>query len=159
MAEDLRQQIDVACVAHGDAEVPVGLGRVEFGRDAADLAQGVQRGAHDADQGLGARGRLHALGRAHEQRVAQLLAQLGKPDADGRLAESQLLCGRSDAALGIEHVEQTQQLGFGQGLERRIRHDLFKFSMTDIVIIAFNLDPCLSRMNARRKDVPRRVFP
>ncbi|MGF6298804.1 cytidylate kinase [Paraburkholderia sp. WC7.3d] len=57
-----------------------------------------------------ARRRRHALRRAHEQRVAERLAQAFERAADGRLRNKQPLRGTRDAALFQQRAEAQQQV-------------------------------------------------
>ena len=119
LRQDPRQQGDVAGIAQAEAKQPLGGGGLEGDLPGYQPAQGFEHLATGGDQGLGLGRGLHAARRAHEQRIAQLLAQLAQPEADGGLALTQLFGGPGHAAGAIEHLEQHQQLGFGQAVRRQ----------------------------------------
>ncbi|MOA22735.1 hypothetical protein D3C78_1433140 [compost metagenome] len=105
----------MAGVADTQAKAPLRGARHEVDFPGGQAAQRLQHFPARPDQRIGLGRRGHAGWRAHEQWVVQLLAQAAQPDADGRLALAQLF-GRAGHATGVvEHIEQLQQLGFGQG--------------------------------------------
>lgn len=59
--------------------------------------------------------RLHAAAHAHQQRVAEQLAQAVERVAHRRLAEGQALGGTGDIALAQQGVEHTQQVEIERG--------------------------------------------
>jgi hypothetical protein len=82
-----------ADIGHGDREAARAGERIE----GAALVQGQrdlgQRGAHGLGQACGKRRRLHALPGAHEQLVAEQLAQARQRVADGRLRQAEAARG------------------------------------------------------------------
>jgi len=84
-------------------------GRHEALRGGKQQLEPAQRLLCQRGQLQGARSRHHAAGHAHEQLIAQRLAQAGQGVAEGRLAEVQPGRGAGDAALGHQRVKNHQQ--------------------------------------------------
>jgi len=61
----------------------------------------MQHIADRSDQGIDARRRQHALGRANEEWINELLPEFAEADRDCRLAETQFLGGARHMAIGI----------------------------------------------------------
>jgi len=76
----------------------------------ADWGQQFQCLFYLGQQAFHARRSLHAGRRAHEQRVAEVLAQMVQADADGRLAQADVLHRARDAAAAVDFL-QDQQVG------------------------------------------------
>lgn len=96
-------------IGHGDHESRGGrLGIELVGRECAfQMLQGL---AYHRPQGLGARRGLHALSLAHQQLVAQDLAQPAHGIADRRLGDAELVRCAREAALGHDLIEDAQQI-------------------------------------------------
>ncbi len=94
----------------GDREGTAGRAGLEglwLGEGAVDLAE---RAADGSDQLLGAGRREHASRRAHQQRVAEELAEAAQGMAHRRLGEADPRRGAGDAALDDERLEDDQRL-------------------------------------------------
>jgi len=59
------------------------------------------------------RGRIHAAGRAHEQRIAELAAQAPERAAHRRLRQPHLRRGARHAAVAEQRLEHRQQIEVG----------------------------------------------
>ncbi|MPN10931.1 hypothetical protein SDC9_158228 [bioreactor metagenome] len=96
-------------IGHGDHERGGGrLGIELIGCECTlQMLQGL---AYHRPQGLGTRRRLHALSLAHQQLVAQDLAQPAHGIADRRLGDAELVRRAREAALGHDLVEDAQQI-------------------------------------------------
>jgi hypothetical protein len=95
-------------IGHGDHERGGGrLGIELIGCGTPPDAAGL---AYHRPQGLGARRGLHALSLAHQQLVAQDLAQPAHGIADRRLGDAELVRRAREAALGHDLVEDAQQI-------------------------------------------------
>ena len=114
--EDLHQwryQHGTRRICHCQHEGGVGCRRVEIARRER-LLQLRERGAHRRPERLRARRGLHALAAAHQQFVAQRIAQPAQGVAHGRLGERQRLGGACQVAFrhhGVEHAQQVQVEG------------------------------------------------
>ena len=123
MGEQPRQQRDVARIGHADPEGALRAAGIERRLAAGQAPQQRQRFARRADERVGARGGLHAGRRAHEQRVVPMPAQLGEPDAGGRLAQGEPLRRAGHALGAVDLVEQHEHPGVtGNGVEGGV-HD------------------------------------
>lgn len=106
----LGQHDHLADVGHVDAEHPVGMRRVEIlllRQRAADAFDRVLQRQADLQR---ARRRHHALGGAHEERVAERGPQAVQCVADGRLRQAQMRCRAGRAPAGQDSLEHEQQV-------------------------------------------------
>ncbi|OMP13403.1 hypothetical protein COLO4_01743 [Corchorus olitorius] len=125
-AEHGRNQRGGRGVGHGQHKGGGGGGGVEFAWRQRVL-QLLQRLADHGPQRQRARRGLHALALAHQELVAQRLAQAAQRIAHGRLGDGQLVGRPREAALRHHLVEDAQQVqiqcaevqgGHGRGSER-----------------------------------------
>ena len=94
-----------------DAELAVGGARVEVAALLQGLPQGCERLRDRLREGERAGSRLHAVGAANEQRIAQNVAQPGQGVADRRLRQAELLGDRGQLAVpecAIQHHQKRQ---------------------------------------------------
>ena len=96
-------------VVGGDREAAVGGRRVEGSGRLEPLFERQQRRAERPGEGEGALGGGHATALAHQERVAEELAEMGERVAHGRLGEAEACPGAAHTALGEEHVEDGEQ--------------------------------------------------
>ena len=111
MGEQPRQQRDVARIGHADPEGALRAAGIERRLAAGQAPQQRERFARRADERVGARRGLHAGRRAHEQRIVPMPAQLGEPDAGGRLAQGEPLRRAGHALGAVDLVEQHEHPG------------------------------------------------
>ncbi|MNT52093.1 hypothetical protein D3C72_1891000 [compost metagenome] len=118
VVEDAGQQGDMAGITDAQAKATLGRGRNELRLPGSQAPQRFQYLAAWPDQLVCPRGRGHAPGGAHEQRVVQFFTQAPQPDTHGRLTLAELFSATGHATAVIKHIEQLQQLGIRQGIER-----------------------------------------
>ena len=75
-----------------------------------ELLDLLQRRTNRAFQGQGTRGGAHAPAHAHQQRVAQQVAQARQGIAHRRLGQRQALGGAGDVLFTQQHVQNAQQV-------------------------------------------------
>jgi hypothetical protein len=108
--KQVRDDHHVEQVGRREPKGPAGRGRVEALRVGERAAQGHQRAAHGHDQALGAGREQHARLAAHEQRVAQEVAQAPERMAHRGLRDAHPLGRTGDAELARERVERDHQV-------------------------------------------------
>ncbi|MCY1383185.1 hypothetical protein D9M69_712850 [compost metagenome] len=89
------------------------FGTVEEVTPVAEVVEGFQlahQGVHPGRQLVGPRRGCEAARRTHEERVAELVAQLVQLVAEGRLTEGHARCGHGRIAFLVEHMEDQQQI-------------------------------------------------
>jgi hypothetical protein len=109
LSQSWGQQHQLGDVGHTDAKTAPRGGRIELAAVAEHIVERRQRLAHRLHQAFAEGCRLHAVRGADEQRIAEMVAQLGQRHAHRRLAELERLGGGADAAAAINLVEHGKQ--------------------------------------------------
>ncbi len=105
-----RQELDLAEVRHVEPERARRGGRIEARAVRERRFQQGERLSHRLAELARERRRVHAVGRAHEERVAEERAQPRERVGDRGLREPQPRGGRGDAAILQHRVEGAQQV-------------------------------------------------
>ncbi len=97
-------------IGRSDHEATLGRRRIERGAALEEPLGVHEQGVEGADQSFGARGQNHPPTRAHEQRIAEQLAQLRQRMAHRRRRHAHPLGCRRHAALAEQPVERDEQV-------------------------------------------------